>query len=287
MNLQFPYENNNIKFEDNNSSYKKDISKNLQNEYLNKYKKIYGDSFSDIELLDIFDKNNYNEAKIINDINSLLLMEGKRKNDIDNDNNNERHYSPSFAHNINSKSSANKNDKNDKNDKIVFGKDLEIPSDYGPPPKNEENDNLVVNDNILLEYKKDLFNKLKTSNNTYKIKRNIYEELNFDEIIKGKTELKMNKNKEIELNEIDKNNENLNNINVSPNFKSKTNKIPKINNINKEQKKEYIKLFFGNMKIYSKRPIKREHFRKSPNFGKRKNILDMSPNKNDFDEKKF
>ena len=288
MNLQFPDENNNIKFEDNYSSYKKDINKNLQNEYLIKYQKIYGDSFSDIELLDIFEKNNYDEEKIKKDIDSLLLMESNRN--LDRDNNNERHYSPTFAHNIKTKSSIKQN-KCDQIDKIFLQKDSEIPSDYGPPPKNEENnDNDVINNNILLEYKKNLFNKLRTPNNTYKINRNINDELNLDEIIQDKTELNINKKIEFEteLNELDKKNDNYDNINASPNFKAKT--IKQINNINKEKKKEYIKIFFGNMKKYSKKPInniKRDNIGKSPNFGKRKNILDMSPNKADFYDKKI
>ena len=264
MNLQFRDENNNnIKFEDNySSSYKKDINKNLQNEYLIKYQKLYGNSFNDIELLDIFEKNKYNEEKIKNDINSLLLMESNRN--FEKDNNNERHYSPSFAHNIKSKSPM-KQIKYDKNDKVFFQKD-EIPSDYGPPPKNEENNDNFINNKILLEYKKNLFNKLKTPNNTYKINRNINEELNFDEIIQGKTELNIKHKKEIEteLNEPEKENDNYNNINISPNFKAKTIKIKPINNINKEKKKEYIKIFFGNMRKYSKMPInnniKRDNF---------------------------
>ena len=284
MNLQFPNENNNIKFEDNYSSYKKDINKNLQNEYLANYHKIYGESFNDVELLDIFEKNNYNDGKIKNYINSLLLMENNRN--FDKDNNSERHYSPQFAHNIQSKT---KQFQYDKNDKIFFQKDSEIPSDYGAPPKNEENNDQDINNKILLEYKKNLFNKLRSTNNTYKIKRNINEELNFEEIIQDKTELIINKNTKIEneLNEIDKNNDNYNNINDSPNFKAETIKKKPIDNINKNQKKEYIKIFFGNMKKYSKKPInKRDNLGKSPNFGKRKNILDMSPNKADLYDKK-
>ena len=287
MNLQFPDENN-IKFEDNYSSHKKDINKNLQNEYLIKYQKIYGNSFSDIELLNIFNKNNYNEEKIINDINSLLMTNGKNNdNDIDN-NNNERHYSPSFAKNINSKNINSKisirNIKYDKNDKLFLQKNSEIPSDYGPPPKNEEN-NKVLNNNILLEYKKNLFDKLRQTNNTYKINRHINEELNFDEIMKGKTELKMNKQKEIEtmINESYKNNDNSNIINTSPNFKSKKNIIK---NINKDKKIEYIKIFFGNMKNYTISPIKRNKKGRSPNYEKKKNNLDISPNKTDLVKEK-
>ena len=283
MNLQFPDENNNIKFDDNFSSSKKDINKNLQNEYLIKYQKLYGDSFSEIELIDIFEKDNYNDEKIINDINQLLLMENKK---FDNENNTiEKHYSPSFAHNSNSKNSI-MNNKYDKSDKINLQKDSEIPSDYGPPPKNEENNIKIINNNVLLEYKKNLFNKLRTANNTYKCNRNKIDELNFDDIIKGKTEYNMKDNKLIEF---DKNNKNYNNINVSPNPNSQTLQIKQANNINKDQKKEYIKIFFGNMKNYSKKQInniKRENFGKSPNFGKRKNILDMSPDKNEFYEQK-
>ena len=65
-------------------------------------------------------------------------------------------------------------------------------------------------------------------------------------------------------------------------------KYPQFNsneNINKELKNKYIKEFFGQMKNYSKN-IENENRRnkmgKSPDFGTRKNILDISPDKIDL-----
>ena len=55
MKLQFPEENNH-NFDNNFSSSKKEINKKMQNEYLIKYKNLFGDSFNDVELIDIFEK---------------------------------------------------------------------------------------------------------------------------------------------------------------------------------------------------------------------------------------
>ena len=244
MNLQFPEENNNnINFEDNFPSSKKDTKKNLQNEYLNKYTRLYNDYFSERELIDIFERNNYNENKIINDINSLLLIENNRNSDKDN-NDIEKHYSPSFGHNINSKISSISN-KDDKKDKLLFQKDSDIPSDYDPPPKNDENNNIkVINNNVLLEYKKNLFNKLRI-NNTYKSYRDINDELLYDGLKRERTQYSINK-KENELIEIehDKNkNNNNNNLNFSPNPKSQIFQFKQDNNINKDKKKNKLNYF--------------------------------------------
>ena len=281
MKLQFPKENNNKNIDINFSSSKKDINKKLQKEYLNKYIKLYGDSFNDRELIDIFEKNDYNDQKIINDIKTLLSIGNDRKLYEDN-NLEEEHHSPSFAHNINSKSNTLKNKKE------IFSNESEIPSDYPPPPKEEENTNISnIDNNNLLLYKKFLFNKLKSANNTYKTNKNDKEIINFDSIKRNKIEYNTNKKKEIKLIELYKKNNNGKNISPNPKYQSieKKNNIPN-NNITKEQKKKYIKYFFGNMKNYSKNNIKRDDVGKSPDFGRRKNALHISPDKSDFLEQK-
>ena len=61
--MKLQYSNENIY--KNKNKLRKDINKKEQ-EYLIKYHKLFGDSFSDQELLDIFAKNDYDEQKIIN-----------------------------------------------------------------------------------------------------------------------------------------------------------------------------------------------------------------------------
>jgi len=139
------------------SSASKDNNEEKQNEYLIKYKEIYGNSFSDVELLDIFRKNNYNDKRIKDDIKALLSIEDSKKLE----------YSPSFGQNSDIKTSKIKTEKIKK--KMYFNspkkekekennsqKDTEVPSDYAPPPKHDEikNLNIVNNNDILLEYKK-------------------------------------------------------------------------------------------------------------------------------------
>ena len=77
MKLQYYKESiNNNNIDDNYiSSASKENNKEKQNSYLIKYRKLYGNSFSDIELLDIFERNNYIDKKIIKDINVLLSIE--------------------------------------------------------------------------------------------------------------------------------------------------------------------------------------------------------------------
>ena len=60
MKLQYYKESiNNNNIDDNYiSSASKENNKEKQNSYLIKYRKLYGNSFSDVELLDIFSKNN-------------------------------------------------------------------------------------------------------------------------------------------------------------------------------------------------------------------------------------
>ena len=68
-----------------------------------------------------------------------------------------------------------------------------------------------------------------------------------------------------------------------PYQKGKVNQI-----INKELKKKYIKDFFGHMKNYSKENsnnIRRANWGKSPDLNRRENILDLSPDKIDNNQK--
>ena len=114
----------------------KEINKNEQNYYLNKYRKMYGNSFNDIELLDIFAKNNYNDKQIMEDIKALLTIGTNKKYDNYNYNyNNYNSYDRVYkSHKSSSKSRGKKN----KYEKRPFQKCIEIPSDYAPPTKKEE-----------------------------------------------------------------------------------------------------------------------------------------------------
>ncbi len=273
MKLQFPEENNNKIFDKNCSPQKKEINKNIQYDFLKKYRELYGNSFSDIELLDIFERNNYIDKKIIKDINVLLSIE-KDKHLEDDDNN----HSPSFAHNFNSKSAIIKN----KFEQKENNNDSEIPSDYPPPPKDMDNTNIK---NIkIYRYKKELFKKLKSVSNTYKGNKNKKDEIGNENDIISKTEYNINKQKEIKLIEIKKNN----NDSPSPFCKPIQRKnINDINNINEDKKKLY-QYFFMNMKNYSKISPKnrRENLGKSPDFEKRNNLFDISQD-NDLNKQKI
>jgi hypothetical protein len=253
-----------------------------QNEYLNKYHNLFGDSFSDIELLDIFAKNNYNDNKIISDIKSLLSIGYENKTDNDN-NNRDKNYSPSFRQNSKipeSKIKYIKNDKNSsscssKNDKRIFQKETDFSTDY----ENE------IKKDMLLEYKKRLFNNLKKVNYSYKTNKIKNDEALFNNILRKKDE-STNKN-EIRIIELSKKKSNLKNKSPSQDYQYYQ-KYPQFNsneNINKELKNKYIKEFFGQMKNYSKNietENRRNKMGKSPDFGTRKNILEISPDKLDL-----
>ena len=94
----------------NNEEYilssKKEINKNEQNYYLNKYRKMYGNSFSDYELLDIFDKNNYNDKLIMEDIKALLSINDKK---YDNYNYYDNNYNNNYDNNYNNNYDNNYN----------------------------------------------------------------------------------------------------------------------------------------------------------------------------------
>ena len=289
MKLQFPEENNK-NYENNFPSSKKEINKKIENEYLVKYKNLYGDSFNEVELIDIFEKNNYNDNEIINDIKALLSIGNDKK--YYNENTSEEHHSPSFVRNINSKNNVI-NNKYDKNKKELLSNDSEIPSDYPPPPKDDENINNIINNNndTLLQYKKILFKKLKSGNNTYKINNN-KDEINFDDNSKLKTEFNTNKykeQKEIKLIELYRKNNNFKNCSPNSKYQPNYNKDNLNNNISNEEKKKYIQYFFGNMKNYSKKSqisIKGDGIGKSPDFNRRRNI-NISPDKPEFYEQKI
>ena len=303
-----PNNNNNID-ERYYSSALKEISKEKQNNYLNKYRELYGNSFNDVELLDIFSKNNYDENLIKTDIKALLKINDSKKYELSENKND--HYSPSFGYKANSKNKKIKNDnvkkkiyfnspKNEKEKENNSQKETEVPSDYAPPPKRDDIKNLNIDNNIhlndvLLEYKKEMFNKLKNKNYSYKSNKSNKDELNYDNVIKFRTEKndKLNHGEDIE--ELDRN---INKININdiknnppgPECISFQNKKIKQNNnnqeINKELKKKYIKYFFGNMKNYNNN-IRTNNPGKSPDFAKRKNILDSSPDKIEYYEKKI
>ena len=93
-----PNNNNNID-ERYYSSALKEISKEKQNNYLNKYRELYGNSFNDVELLDIFSKNNYDENLIKTDIKALLKINDSKKYELSENKND--HYSPSFGYKAN------------------------------------------------------------------------------------------------------------------------------------------------------------------------------------------
>ena len=303
-----PNNNNNID-ERYYSSALKEISKEKQNNYLNKYRELYGNSFNDVELLDIFSKNNYDENLIKTDIKALLKINDSKKYELSENKND--HYSPSFGYKANSKNKKIKNDnvkkkiyfnspKNEKEKENNSQKETEVPSDYAPPPKRDDIKNLNTDNNInlndvLLEYKKEMFSKLKNKNYSYKSNKSNKDELNYDNVIKFRTEKndKLNYGEDIE--ELDRN---INKININdiknnppgPECISFQNKKIKQNNnnqeINKELKKKYIKYFFGNMKNYNNN-IRTNNPGKSPDFAKRKNILDSSPDKIEYYEKKI
>ena len=300
--------NNNNDVEKYYSSASKESIEEKQNNYLIKYRKLYGNSFSDIELIDIFSKNNYNEKQIKADIKALLEINDSKK--LEYHENKEDHYSPSFGHSSNSKKIKINNENIKK--KIYFNspqkekennsqKDTEVPSDYAPPPKRDEIRNIkVVNNNdnlneILLEYKKEMFNKLKNNNYSYKSNKSKNDELNYDNITKCRTEKNNKINHEKDIidinNNINSNNNMIKNNSPGPECKPLQNKkINQINNnqeINKELKKKYIKYFFGNIRNYNNNNIRINNPGKSPDVAKRKNILDSSPDKVEFYEKKI
>ena len=280
------------------SSASKNINEEKQNEFLIKYKKLYGNSFSDVELNDIFIKHNYDEKRIKEDIKALLSIEDSKKFEYSNK---DEQYSPSFGQNSNSKKKKIKNENIKK--KIYFNspktekekennsqKDTEVPSDYAPPPKHDEIKNFNNERDVLLEYKKAMFDKLKNQNYSYKSNKSKKDELNYDNINKYRTEKNIKIGLEDDNIELNKNYYNIKNKSPGPECLPLQNKsINKISNnqkINKEQKKKFMKYFFGNMKNYNNN-IKTKNPGKSPDITKRKNLLDSSPDKVEFYEKKI
>ena len=110
--------------------------------------------------------------------------------------------------------SPKKEKEKDKEKENNSQKDTEVPSDYAPPPKHEDDRN--IND-ILLEYKKEMFNKLKSTNYSYKSNKSKNDELNYDNITKCHTE-KIDKNRDVDVIDLNLNkNFDKNNINVIKN----------------------------------------------------------------------
>ena len=307
MKLQYYKDSNNNNNIDDHyySSASKENNEEKQNNYLIKFRKLYGNSFSDVELLDIFSKNNYNENEIKADIKALLEINDSKK--LEYSKRNDEHYSPSFGHSSNNKknkintenikkkmcfNSPNKEKEKENNSQ----KDTEVPSDYAPPPKHGDirNLNMINNDeninDILLEYKKEMFNKLKCQNYSYKSNKSKKDELNYDNISKCRTEKNIKTNHENDIIDINKNNIVITNNSPGPEcitpLSKKQNQINNNQEINKELKKKYIKYFFGNIKNYNNN-IRTNNPGKSPDITKRKNILDSSPDKIEYYEKKI
>ena len=292
------YKKNNNNINDYLLSPNNDINKKEQNYFLNKYHKIYGNSFNDIELLDIFAKNNYNDKKIKEDIEALLSIGNVKQYDSYNNYNNYNSYEKNFK-NSKSKSRGKRN----KYEKRPFQKCIEIPSDYAPPPKKEEEkedindeindkekDNKKLNSNNidkkneindkLLDYKEMLFRKLKNADYSYKSNKNKKDEINADDYLRNRNEI--NK-KNINLTE---NNKKIKIENNSPGPECQPYQKSQINkNINKDLKKKYMRDFFGNMKNYTNN-IKRKNWEKSPDFNRKDILLDTSPDKVDFYQRK-
>ena len=307
MKLQYYKDSNNNNNIDDHyySSASKENNEEKQNNYLIKFRKLYGNSFSDVELLDIFSKNNYNENEIKADIKALLEINDSKK--LEYSKRKDEHYSPSFGHSSNNKknkintenikkkmyfNSPNKEKEKENNSQ----KDTEVPSDYAPPPKHGDirNLNMINNDeninDILLEYKKEMFNKLKCQNYSYKSNKSKKDELNYENVSKCRTEKNIKTNHENDIIDINKKNNVITNNSPGPEcitpLSKKQNQINNNQEINKELKKKYIKYFFGNIKNYNNN-IRTNNPGKSPDITKRKNILDSSPDKIEYYEKKI
>ena len=275
----FPNEKQNYKNKHIFTSSEREMNEEVQKLYLNKFHNLIGNSFSDIELLDIFSKNNYDEEKIMNDIKYLLSIGNNQKIDDDN-NSSEKNYSPSFRQTFNSKKSESKIKYNNspcssKNEKRFFLKDTDFSTDH----ENE------IKKDMLLEYKKDLFEKLKKINYSHKVNRISNDEINFNIDIKNRNDSNnssnyMNNN---EMKIIELKNKNYSMKNRCPETQSRSIYPNQI--INKELKNKYMKEFFGQMKIYCKNSHNNRN--KSPDFGTKSNILEMSPSKIEKSQKLY
>ena len=284
MELQYSKNSTNNK---NNERYQKyfPLSRKMsnekeQNEYLNKYHELYGNSFSDVELLDIFAKNNYNDEQIEEDIKNLLSFGNINKLDKDLDDE-DNEFLPSFGLNYNSNNKNNKNDNtfstcSIKTGKKIFQKDTDFSSGYVSSSKDKEKINDKSQD-LLLEYKRDLFKKLKEGNYSYKPSKNKKDEINFDDeddYLKSKVQYYSNDNQKDKKNsKLNKNKNSTKNKSVCLEYshfdKKKNNNISENQNIY-ELKKKYMKIFFENLKNYCKSNTRRSNYENSPVFGKKK-----------------
>ena len=125
-----------------------------------------------------------------------------------------------------------------------------------------------------------LFRKLKNADYSYKSNKNKKDEINSDDYLRNRNEI--NK-KNINLTE---NNKKIKIENNSPGPECLPYQKSQINqNINKDLKKKYMRDFFGNMKNYTNN-IKRTNWEKSPDFNRKDILLDTSPDKVDFFQRK-
>ena len=283
--------NNNRRYPKYFSISRKIFTKKEQNEYLNKYHNLYGNSFSDVELLDIFAKNNYNDEKIEEDIKNLLSFGNNNNLDKDIDEEDDE-FLPSFGPNFNSNKKNNKNDNtftpcSIKIGKKIFQKNIDFSSDYISSPKDKDINKINnKSQDLLIEYKKDLFKKLKEGNYSYKPSKNKKDEINFDDddeddFIKNKIQYYSNNNHKGYKNfELNKKKHTIKNKSVCLEYsyfdEKKKSYINENQNINNEIKKKYMKIFFGNLKNYSKNNKRKKNLENSPVFGKRKNISDIN-----------
>ena len=273
--------NNNI--ESNSSLYSNNKrSNNIQEIFLNKFHKICGDSFNDIELLDIFSKNNYDDKLIMEDIKALLSIGNEKSNDKYNNNYN----------NYEEKIQRDKINTYDKRSLKKFVKNYN--DDNFTLLKKEENSDENKNENILGEMvdlkdklliKKNIFKKIKDASNSYKPNKNKNDEINFDLIL--------NKEKDYEKlgigSFITQNNNYKIDNNYSPEFKS--NKKNEINenvkrNNNEALKKKYFRTLCENMKKYSINPKTRDNS-SDINMNRKQNILNTSPDKIEFFDRRI
>ena len=125
-------DNNNNIDDRYNSSASKEINIEQKNKFLNKYRQLYGNSFSDVELSDIINKNNYIESKIKADIKALLEINDSRKYEYSG--NKEEHYSPSFGQSSNTKKIKIIKISNEKIKKNIY---------FNSPKKETKKDTLI------------------------------------------------------------------------------------------------------------------------------------------------
>ena len=209
-------------------------SKNID-AYLIKYQKISNFSIDDNELINIISKYNYDDSKILTEIQSKINSQNSHRfisssSSDDICKNSPKNYQNKNYDNECNKNSSIKYSKKNENDfynfscrapKRPFQKNIEASNDYIPKEKNENIDDEKNEKKLILGMKEEIFMKLKNSDFSYKNKRkNIIDEKNNKCLTYNKRQnnIKLNKNNNIEDTEI----------------------------------RKYLKSFFYNMKNYSK-----------------------------------